>query len=49
MKDLIETKIKKVPNILLNNFLFILYTAFAPILAIIIVTGTKTIKPKRFI
>ena len=49
MNDLIETIIKNVPKILLNKFLSILYTALAPILAIIIVTGTKTIKPNKLI
>ena len=47
--DLADTKSKKQPNILLNNFLSILYTTYAPILAITIVTGTNTKNPKRFI
>ena len=41
MKDLTETINKKQPNILLNNFLSILYTTFAPILAIKAVIGKK--------
>ena len=44
-----ETAIKNVPKILLNNFLSSLYTAFAPMRAINIVTGTNTIKPSKFI
>ena len=49
MKDLTETINKKQPNILLNNFLLILYTALAPTRAITMVTGTKTKKPNKFI
>ena len=47
IKDLIETIIRKVPNILLNNFLSILYFHFLQ--PYIIVTGTKTKKPSKLI